>query len=105
MKILTKSHKYELENFEHPEKPGQVIQFIEKHYDGCGDPLPSTTTTDGTTNEELLRVMIDRMRGLNEKMPCRQNSIAITKLEEAAMWLNDRTEERRSRNVEGTMKL
>ena len=49
-------------------------------------------------------MLIDRMRGLNEKIPCRQNSLAITKLEEARMWLLNRTLERRTRGVEGTMK-
>jgi hypothetical protein len=32
----------------------------------------------------------------------RQTSLAITKLEEAAFWLRDRTEERERRGVEGT---
>ncbi len=101
MKILTPNHRYELENFEHPESPGQVIQFIEKSYEGYG---PMKTVHDGTTNEEMLKVMIDRLRGLGEKLPCRENSIAITKLEEALLWLNHRTAERRTRGVEGTMK-
>jgi hypothetical protein len=36
------------------------------------------------------------------KFACRQNALAITKLEEALMWLNHRTAERESRAVEGT---
>lgn len=102
MKILTPNHRYELANFENPEKPGQVIQFIEKSYDGFS---PMKTVSDGTTNEEMLRVLIDRLRGMNEnKMGCRENSIAITKMEEALMWLEKRTADRRARGVEGTMK-
>jgi hypothetical protein len=38
---------------------------------------------------------------LNGKFPCRENSIAITKLEEALMWLNKRTADRVKRGVEG----
>lgn len=30
MKIITTGHRYELANFENPEKPGQLLQFIEK---------------------------------------------------------------------------
>lgn len=33
---------------------------------------------------------------------CRENSIAITKLDEALMWLNKRTADREARKVEGT---
>ena len=40
--------------------------------------------------------------GLNEKFPCRENSIAITKLDEAIMWLEKRKQDREQRGVEGT---
>jgi hypothetical protein len=36
---------------------------------------------------------------------CRENAIAITKLEEALMWLNKRTQDREKRAVEGTHSL
>lgn len=35
------------------------------------------------------------------KFACRQNAIAITKLEEALMWLDHRTKDRQARGVEG----
>jgi len=38
----------------------------------------------------------------DSKFSCRENAIAITKLEEALMWLNKRTADREKRNVEGT---
>jgi hypothetical protein len=65
------------------------------------------TKSDGVTNEEVLRVLIHRLTFLNEKwlggkFRCRENSLAITKLEEALMWLNKRTEDRLNRKVEGT---
>jgi hypothetical protein len=101
MKILTPNHRYELENFEHPEQSGQIIQFIEKEPDTLGNAV---TINDGTTNEEVLKMLIDRLRGLGQKIPCRENSIAITKCEEALMWLEKRTAERQSRGVEGTYK-
>lgn len=109
MKILIPNHKYELANFEHPDQPGQVIQFIEKTYPDEGITIgksfsKAVTVHDGTTNEEVLLMLIDRISGLNKKMPSRQNSLAITKLEEALMWLINRTLERRTRGIEGTMK-
>lgn len=59
------------------------------------------TINDGTTNEEVLEMLIDRMNSLNKKFPCRENSIAITKMDEALLWLNKRTADRTKRNVEG----
>jgi hypothetical protein len=35
------------------------------------------------------------------KFRCRENSLAITKLEEALMWLEKRTADREARKVEG----
>lgn len=38
------------------------------------------------------------------KFNCRENAIAVTKLEEALMWLNKRTADREERQVEGEHK-
>ena len=51
--------------------------------------------------EEMLRVSIARLTDLNSRFACRENSIAITKMQEALMWLNERTRERKERGVEG----
>ena len=59
--------------------------------------------TNGVTDEALLAIVIDRLRGFNGGLnQCRQNAIAITKLEEALHWLFDRTHDRMNRGVEGT---
>ena len=42
------------------------------------------------------------IEGLNKKFPCRENSLAITKLDEALLWLGKRTSDRKKRGVEGT---
>ena len=58
---------------------------------------------NGCHNEDLIAIVIDRLQCLNQgDFACRENSIAITKLEEALMWLNKRILDRRSRGVEGT---
>lgn len=106
MKVITQGHKYELSNFDKPEKPGQTIQFIEKSTDPSGigvgdDGVTLYTMNDGTTNEDMLAVLIDRMQYLQAKFPCRENAIVITKLEESLMWLEKRTADRKKRNVEG----
>lgn len=56
---------------------------------------------NGATNEALIAILIHRMNFLNGKFPCRENSLAITKLQEALMWLEQRTKERIARQVEG----
>ena len=44
------------------------------------------------------------LEGLNNNIPCRENSLAITKLDEALMWLKKRKEDRITRGVEGYSK-
>ena len=56
---------------------------------------------NGTTLEEMLRVSIERLTDLNTRFACRENSLAITKMQEALMWLNERTRGRLARGVEG----
>lgn len=103
MKIITEGHKYELENHESPTGvPNQVVQFIEKKPAGDGFPPGSLiTVNEGTTNEEVLRVLIDRMNSMQSKFPCRENAIVTTHLETALLWLEKRTADRKARGVEG----
>jgi hypothetical protein len=57
---------------------------------------------NGITDQALLAVVLDRMRGFNDgPYRCRENSIIITKLEEALMWMEKRANDRARRNVEG----
>lgn len=100
MKIITPGHKYELDNFERLEATGQTLQFIEKVPDPASPAGQLVTINDGTTNEEVLRVLINRIQSLQEKFPCRENAIVTTKLEECLMWLEKRTRDRQARGVE-----
>lgn len=102
MKVMTPGYLYELPNFEKPTEPGQQIQFIQKEIvedDTEGELFK--TVSDGTTNEAILTVLIDRLQFLQSKFPCRENAIVITKLEESLMWLEKRTADRVKRNVDG----
>lgn len=100
MNVLVEGHRYQLSNFENKEAEGQELQFIQKEPKFAGS-TELLTISDGTTNEEVLEVLINRMNYLNTKFPCRENSIAITNLEQALMWLNKRTQDRIKRQVEG----
>lgn len=61
---------------------------------------------NGTTNEEVIEMLLERLHSLNDmefgRYRCRENSLAITHLEEALLWLKRRTENRTKRGVEGT---
>jgi len=100
MKNLVTGHQYALSNFENKDPEGQTLQFIHKEPITEGS-TELRTVADGTTNEEVLEVLIDRMNYLNGKFPCRENSIVITHLETALLWLEKRTRDRIKRNVEG----
>lgn len=102
-KVIVKGHTYELPNFEAKNEKGQILQFIHKEPISEGS-TELKTVLDGTTNEDVLSMLINRMYFLQSKFPCRENSIVITKLEEGLMWLNKRTQDRISRNVEGENK-
>lgn len=77
-----------------PEGPNQEVMFYKLNQDGSSE--------HGTTLEEMLRVSIERLQELNERFSCRENALAITKMQEALMWLNARTANRIARGVEGT---
>jgi len=99
MTVLGLGHKYLLQQFE-SKLDSQELQFIHKEPENPGS-IELKTVCDGTTNEEVLAVLINRMYFLQSKFPCRENAIVITKLEESLMWLNKRTADRIMRGVAG----
>ena len=60
---------------------------------------------NGIQNEQVIAALVHRLGVLNKRFPCRENSIAITHLEEALLWLEKRTQDRRRRGVEGKNEL
>jgi hypothetical protein len=57
---------------------------------------------NGIPDEALYAVLIDRLQGFQSgPFSCRENAIALTKLEESLMWLQKRTRDRQLRGVEG----
>ena len=60
--------------------------------------------TNGITQEALLAIVEDRLKCFQAgPYACRENAIALTKIQEAMMWLQKRTTDRMMRGVEGTM--
>jgi len=74
------------------------IHFQEGPIKECG--------VNGVCNEDLIAMVICRLEHFQKsEFSCRDNALAITKLEEALLWLRKRTIGRESRNVEGTNKV
>lgn len=71
------------------------IHFQEGPIKECG--------VNGVCNEDLLVMVVRRLEGFqNSEFKCRENACAITKIEEALLWLRKRTMGRENRGVEGT---
>ena len=99
MNVLTEGHKYELDNFEGDEK--QVLQFIEKEPIEEGS-TELKTVNDGTTNEEVLDMLINRLDYLYIKVPSEETMNAITNCKIALAELEKRTTKRKAREIKGT---
>ncbi len=94
--------------------PGVTVHTTLNFQNG---PIASPKDFNGLTNETIIAVAIDRMRGfqygrkpdgsfdenIRGKYACRDNAIVLTLLEDALMRLQKRTNDRMRRGVEGTM--
>jgi hypothetical protein len=97
MKVIDEGHLYQLESMD--KTNDQSLQFIYKDKDDNGKFV---TVIDGTTNEEVLNVLINRIEYLNNKLPCRENRSALDRLKSALGWLNQRTRNREEQGVENS---
>ena len=87
-------HEYEVS---HSNMPPTRISFQNGPINADGNGV------NGLTHEVLLAILADRLRGF-QKGPysCKANACALTHIEEAQHWLQQRTLERMRRGVEGT---
>lgn len=102
------NHLYQITGFDTATNPS--CPFVARH----GSPAKHSTVlfqngpiaevgVNGVTHEALLAILVDRMRSFQAgPFACRENALALTKLEEAQMWLLQRTRARMARGVEGT---
>lgn len=57
---------------------------------------------NGCCIREVIQVAVDRLEGFQKGgFACRENALAITKLQEAIHWLQHRTDDRVARGVKG----
>lgn len=66
-------------------------------------PRKEEDSIHGVLDTDLLEIVRDRLQGFQQgEFATRYNAIALTKIEEALMWMNRRVEDRIERNVLGT---
>ena len=98
-------HEYKIVSSFSPEQHGRGNHEIGVKIRFQKGPLQEVGP-NGVMNEDLIIMIIDRLQGFQEsKFRCRENAVAITKLEEALMWLRKRTQDREERGVEGTYQV
>lgn len=101
------NHLYMVTGFDTTSNPS--CPFVERH----GTPAKHATIlfqngpigdvgVNGLTQEVLLAIVADRLRSFQAgPFACRENALALTKIEEAQHWLQQRTLTRMRRGVEG----
>ena len=92
-------HQYEivLEEGQGPDDPHQCQMILFQN-----GPIQEAGV-NGISNEALLAIVEDRLLGFQSgRFACRENSLALTKIQEAMLWLLKRTRHRMARGVEGT---
>ncbi|HEU0061375.1 MAG TPA: hypothetical protein VFR19_15960 [Hyphomicrobiaceae bacterium] len=100
MKTVVPGYVYELAS--HKANGGaQILEFVHKAPQAAGDET-LVEVDDGTTTEEVIMVLMDRLTFLNAKLPSAHNTRAIFNLRRALDELHARTADRVKRGVEGT---
>ena len=57
----------------------------------------------GAFIEDLLAIVVDRLKWYQTgQFACRENAVALTHIQTAGFWLEERTRDRQERGVEGT---
>ena len=68
-------------------------------------PRTDKNSLTGVTNEDLLEMVRDRLTAFQSgEMACTENAKALENVENALQWLNERTKDRITRGVLGTMR-
>jgi len=86
MKALKLGSKYLLFNYNSEE--GQTIQFTERKPEGGYVP--------GTTNEEVVSMMIDRMYSLQKRSPSAENQVVLILFKQIKKLFAQRLESKKS---------
>lgn len=89
--------------FEKDIRPNHNI-FVRHDVDSISFNMMTSPASEGGKGCQLTALIgmsLHMLKYFNNKFPCRENAVTITKLEEALMWQGKRTQDREERGVEG----
>lgn len=95
MKVLDPGHYYSVNVYDGEDE--QYIWFM--HRIGEGYPGNQGEPYSGTNCQEVIRVLIDRVKYLNSQIPCEANIVIITNLREALWQFEQRAADRHGRQL------
>ena len=87
-----------IENVEDVQGVSPIVKFTIQ-----SDPI-GVVGINGVQAVDVLEYVKNLFTSLNDALPCRENSLTITKIEEAIHWQDARTKDRLKRQVEGQNK-
>lgn len=96
MKVIDPGHHYHLIALDGSPGGFETLQFVKregKDYPGNEGSMP------GTTTQEVLRALIDRMEYVNDQIPCPENFNVLRKLRESIYQLELRAAKRHGRTL------
>lgn len=82
-------------------KPYIIINDGSVTFIGQGGPIKEVGV-NGCQIDDIIEFAKDVLTVFNQRVPCRETSMMITKLDEALLWSLKRKIDREKRNVEGT---
>lgn len=99
-------HYYDVSGFDASTNPSSPHECISSQCILFQNGPIAEVGVNGLTHEALLAIVADRLRSFQAgPYACKANACALTHIEEAQHWLQQRTIERMRRGVEGTHKV
>lgn len=92
MRVIDPGHEYELDSYD-GEQPNRLV-FMKR--EGEGYPF-NVGHHPGTNCQEVIRVLIDRVKYLQKQIPCDENHALLMYLRDALVCLEDRAARRHGR--------
>jgi len=90
MKILDEGHIYEMDTIDGADFYKQTIVFVKRN--DPSDKYPGNNTSfPGVLSQEVIRVLIDRVKYLDNQQPCEENIEILWHLRASIEYFEERT--------------
>lgn len=99
MIVVDPGHVYKLDSLDGPMSSGgklDILQFVKRE----GEGYPGNVGHyPGTTTQEVLRVLIDRIKYVDNQVPDTRNLLVLARLRESIWFLEQRAADRHGRKL------